>query len=111
MIERNKELKLTFSAKIVYEDKTKTLLRNSELEKLVSDIENMSNGFENVEASIVLECILHGRKIILKDEHEKIQLFSNSIAGRVGASWIITRNKELYSLLKNLVYPKTKKSF
>ena len=103
MIQRNKELKLDSTTKIVYGEKTKIILRKSELQKLVKEIEELSDEFENVEPYMVLECILHGRKIILKDEHEEIQLFSNSTSGKIGASWIITENRELYSLLKNLV--------
>ena len=102
MIKRNQELKLNSSAKIVYGEKSKTILRNSELEKLVSDIENISDEVKRTEALIALDCIFYGRKILLKD-HEEIQLFINSGTGKMGANWIITENKELYSLLKNSV--------
>ena len=103
MIKRNQELKLNASAKIVYGEKTKTVFRKTALEKLVNDIENISDEVKRLEAFIALDCILSGNKVVLT-QSEEIHLYTNmELTGKIGPNWIITKNQELYSLLKNSV--------
>lgn len=94
--------KLYNSAKIVFEGKQKITFKRNELENLKKEIENLQDEVKRLEGKMLLEYIMHGRKILLEEKGKKIHLFGSISYGRVEATWSIEENPELYSLLKNL---------
>lgn len=102
MLQRNKNQKLIYSAKIYYKGKEKSFFRRGQLEKFEEEIELLPDIEKQADGKAVLNCIMSGRKVVL-DDKGKIYLFSNAnLQGKIEPSWTITKNKELYSLVKKL---------
>lgn len=102
MLELNKELKWAISAQIVVEGKAKILFKRNELENFIKEIGAFTESNQKMEAMMVLNYIIEGRKV--KVEDGKILLFSEKIPrGKVGPSWVITENPELCKILAKLI--------
>lgn len=118
MLERNKEVKQEVSAKIMIEGKTKIKYRRGELEKLIKKLEEIKESevikdpkdfegikkaiSEKVEATMLLSCLLTGKKVILTNG--EILLFTDKdLKGRISPDWIIKENPELCGVLAELM--------
>lgn len=98
MIELNKEIKWGISAKIKEKERTKIALKRGEAETLKETLKD----FTDPETVLVLNYLLMERKVELDDG--KILLFSEKRPqGKVGPSWIISGNPNLYELVAKLI--------
>lgn len=103
MLQRNKKVKLTYSAKIVCRGKVKIHFRRDELDKFEAEIERLEDEIKQGDAKMVLDYIVRGSRVVLMETGE-IYLFPLIGTTReIQPAWIISDNQELYALLENLV--------
>ena len=101
MIRWDKQQKVTYSAKIVKGEKSKSMFSKKEIEAFIQGIEQIEDERKRAEGFAVKICLETGKKIILTKK--EIQLYFTSEAVSRKEKCIITENKELYSLIENLI--------
>ena len=101
MTRRNERMKLSASAKVIYQEKAKekNILRQAELYRLIKELEDIGDIGDAISVQM---CILTGRKVVLTPEGEIELHFKMNTEGLIGPLYTISENKELYDLLKNI---------
>lgn len=95
--------KIDCNAKIVMNQRTKSIFRKSELERFCEEIEKIGETQKKNEAFNTIICLEIGEKILLSTNGEIQLFFKHKNVLKKEPESIITENKELYSLLENLV--------
>ena len=106
MLRRNSEIKITHTASVVlkFDNKeiSRAVFKKEDLEKLGQGLEQITDDLKRTEAMLALECLMSGKKIVLKED--TIYLFTGqNVHGKISANWIITENPELYEELFSLL--------
>ena len=101
MIERNKNVRVFHSAKIIFKNKQRSLFSKQDLIDLEQEINNIQDEVKRAEGLFVLEYFMHGTKIVL-DNKGQIMLFG-VISRRIEYNWKISNNKVVYNLLKKMI--------
>lgn len=100
MTRRNKDLKVEFSAKIMFVGvKNKAFYKKQEIENFVKKLEVISDPAGQKDAENLLLCLQVGRLVEVEEEEIKLHFWTK----RYKPLFIITENPELISLLEELV--------
>jgi hypothetical protein len=102
MLRRNENIKVKNSAKIICGERKREFFKKEAIERFMRKINSMPYGEKREDAKITLECLLSGRRIVLKDGRIYLY-FERKETVRYEQTYTVTKNKELYSLLEDLV--------